>query len=239
MNRKSILSLVTNIGVALIYWLIVAGYMHRPDIIQGVPSPLLKATPIILLAIYTLLRLRKSGIILAIGLALSACGDVAGDVPWGGFIHQIAFFLMAQIAYLVAFYQDARWIKGRLVLIVPLMAWMFYIAGRLTASRELHDPALAVAVGIYLAAITGMAMAAILRRADWWWVVGTGALLFVFSDSVIAWRRFIGEWSNSGSVVMWSYYLAQFLIAFGYTRGDKLAIITGETKQVCDHKGYT
>ncbi len=205
------------IGVALLFWLVVVGYMVRPDITQFVPSPLLKAAPILLLAVYSAFNLRSKGTILVFGLVLSACGDIAGDVPGGGFIPQVGVFLIAQIAYTITFAKEVSWNRARLAVIVPLVAWMCFMAVRLMASSDLQNQVLATAVGIYLIAITCMAISAILRRADMWWVVAAGAVLFVFSDSVIAWSRFIAEWPNSGWVVMWSYYLAQFLIAFGYT----------------------
>ncbi|MHB1459994.1 MAG: lysoplasmalogenase [Armatimonadota bacterium] len=236
MNNKGIR---LRIGVALLFWMVVVGYMVRPDVIQFVPSPLLKAAPIILLAVYSALYLRRAGVILTIGLVLSACGDIAGDVPGGGFVPQVGFFLFAQIAYIIAFTKEAKWNRTRLVVIVPLVAWMCFMTVRLMVSSELHNQVLATAVGIYLVAITGMAISAILHRSDCWWVVAAGAVFFVFSDSVIAWSRFIAEWPNSGRVVMWSYYLAQFLIAFGYTRGKINAKISAQTMQVGSHKGYT
>jgi uncharacterized membrane protein YhhN len=72
-------------------------------------------------------------------------------------------------------------------------------------------------VVVYAAAILLMAGAALSR----WWGGGAdggvwaaaGALMFVASDSALAWDRFGGEFRGAQSVVLSTYFAAQWLIA--------------------------
>lgn len=212
-------------GTAILYWLLAYSYVQRGIIADYIPLPVLKALPLFILAIMTVFRMRLSGWKLVLGLLFSACGDIAGDVHGGGIIPQIGFFMMAQVMYYLAFRADVSWNPRRLTVIIPLLVWLVYIAVRLAMSPELTSPIIAVAVGIYLLVIMMMAVSAILRKQSLFNFIPVGAVLFVISDSVLAWHQFIGDVTNSGLVVMWSYYLAQCFIAFGYVLDHKITKI--------------
>jgi len=72
-------------------------------------------------------------------------------------------------------------------------------------------------VAVYVAAILLMAW----QAANRWLALGdggsaaafAGALLFVASDSALAWGRFRGEFRGSQAVVLGTYFAAQWLIA--------------------------
>jgi uncharacterized membrane protein YhhN len=40
-----------------------------------------------------------------------------------------------------------------------------------------------------------------------------GSTLFIISDSILAWNKFVSDVSYSGMLIMLTYYTAQFLIA--------------------------
>lgn len=48
------------------------------------------------------------------------------------------------------------------------------------------------------------------------WYTFVGAVLFVVSDSMIAWNKFATEIKNERVLVMSTYILAQFLIVQGF-----------------------
>lgn len=204
--------------VIVAYWVLGYGYIYQPAVLSWLSLPLLKALPILVLTAVVTFKLGRAGCMMAAGLLLSACGDIAGDVPGGGIIPQIGFFMLAQIVYASVFRKDARWRPMKLVTIIPVISWLLYMAYRLFHSPKLTEPVMQIAVGLYLVVISAMVVTSILRQSRYQLVVTIGAMLFVFSDSVIAWNRFLGYVPESGSLIMWSYYMAQFLIGFGYIK---------------------
>ena len=80
-----------------------------------------------------------------------------------------------------------------------------------------HLGKLKAPVSVYVAAILLMAWQALNR----WVATGdagsglalAGALLFVASDSALAWNRFRGEFKSAQAVVLVTYFAAQWLIA--------------------------
>jgi uncharacterized membrane protein YhhN len=55
------------------------------------------------------------------------------------------------------------------------------------------------------------------NRASYYMVL-TGAVLFVISDSAIAVNKFSYHFESSGAVIMSTYVIAQFLIITGYIK---------------------
>jgi uncharacterized membrane protein YhhN len=72
-------------------------------------------------------------------------------------------------------------------------------------------------VVVYMAVILLMALQASSR----WLAVGgwggaaacAGAVLFVASDSALAWNKFMGEFRGAQAVILGTYFAAQLLIA--------------------------
>ena len=73
------------------------------------------------------------------------------------------------------------------------------------------DPAERIGVAVYGAVIAGMLYTVLRYRGAYAAWFRFAALLFVFSDGVIAWSRFIGAVPGRTYVVMVPYYLAQCL----------------------------
>ena len=73
------------------------------------------------------------------------------------------------------------------------------------------DPAERAGVAVYGLVIAGMLYSALQYRGAYAAWFRFAALLFVFSDGVIAWSRFIGAVPGRTYVVMVPYYLAQCL----------------------------
>ena len=73
------------------------------------------------------------------------------------------------------------------------------------------DPAERIGVAVYGAVIAGMLYSVLRYRGAYAAWFRFAALLFVFSDGVIAWSRFIGAVPGRTYVVMVPYYLAQCL----------------------------
>ena len=164
------------------------------------------AYPVLLLAVAVFCLRRKALLPVGAALLLSALGDAAGAK--GLFIPQMLFFALAHGAYIRYFLcagglpaRPAAWL-----LPAALLALLF--AG--VVPRVL-DPAERIGVAVYGAVIAGMLYSVLRYRGAYAAWFRFAALLFVFSDSVIAWGRFVAPVPCRIYVVMITYYAAQYL----------------------------
>jgi uncharacterized membrane protein YhhN len=152
-----------------------------------------------------------------LGLVLSLAGDVALLWPREGFLPGLVAFLLAHLAYLVAFTATtrlaARWHPFALYAVV---------AGAVLAVLWPGVPAgLRAPVVAYVICLAAMAA----QAATWWrdtagsaiegharWAALGGAL-FVASDALLAVNRFQGAIPLSAVWVLGTYWAAQWLIA--------------------------
>lgn len=168
------------------------------------------------LVILTALQARHSDApayrpLIVAGLVCSLAGDVFLMLPRDRFAAGLLSFLCAHLFYIAAFALDGVRVSG-------WAAFALLLYGALTLG--LLWPRLGrlkVPVVVYVAVILWMA----LQAAGRWLAVGgvgsaaacAGALLFVASDSALAWNRFRGEFRGAQAVVLGTYFAAQWLIA--------------------------
>ena len=164
------------------------------------------AWPVLLLSLATFLSRRRELLPFGFAFLCSAAGDAVG--ARGLFIPQMAFFALAHVAYVCWFLPRARrrLRAVSLAVTVPLLVFLFA-----AIVPEAPFPAERIGVAVY-----GLVIAAMLYSAlqyDGACAAGfrCAALLFVFSDAVIAWNRFIGPVPARTWIVMITYYLAQYL----------------------------
>lgn len=189
----------------------------------GLSSPfpanvVIKAAGVALLAAYAF---RAGHLVLAVGLALGALGDVflaldASVLPLG-----IAAFGLGHLVYIWLF---ARWRmeagpRGGLSRIAALAVALAGLA--MMNWLQPHFGELQIAASVYNGIILVMAVLAILGRSPLLAMIG--ALLFVVSDSVLAIRLFAGELDWAGPVVWICYYLGQAAITLGLTQAGHAA----------------
>ena len=173
---------------------------------EAATLPYKVAYPVLLLGLSTLLLRRKELYPIGLAFLLSAAGDVMGARHW--FIPQMGFFALAHAAYICWFLPRARRAPriGSLAVVIPLLAFLF-----IAIVPNAPFPAESIGVAVYGLVIAGMLYSAL--QYDGACAAGfrCAALLFVFSDAVIAWNRFIGPVSARTYVIMVTYYLAQYL----------------------------
>ena len=163
------------------------------------------AWPVLLLSLATFLSRRRELLPFGFAFLFSAAGDAVG--ARGLFIPQMAFFALAHVAYVCWFLPRARrrLRAVSLAVTVPLLVFLFAAIvpeAPFPAERIVAVYGLVIAAMLYSALQYDGACAAGFRCA---------ALLFVFSDAVIAWNRFIGPVPARTWIVMITYYLAQYL----------------------------
>ena len=176
------------------------------------------AYPVLLLSLSLFYLRLKPLIPVGAALLLSALGDAAGAK--GLFIPQMLFFALAHGAYIRYFLcagglpaRPAAWL-----LPAALLALLF--AG--VVPRVL-DPAERIGVAVYGAVIAGMLYSVLRYRGAYAAWFRLAALLFVFSDSVIAWGRFVAPVPCRTCVVMITYYAAQYLFYLFAVRAATLS----------------
>jgi uncharacterized membrane protein YhhN len=150
---------------------------------------------------------------ISIGLLFSLAGDALLLRSDHFFTLGLAAFLLTHIAYLVAFTRDTRF-PARLSLfslfLLFAVSCYFLLFSRLPS--ELHLP-----VAIYAILLVFMAAQAVgrylkLRTAPAQFAA-IGGLLFVLSDSLLAFDRFYKPLPLAPLLVLLPYYAAQWLIA--------------------------
>ena len=176
------------------------------------PSKL--AYPVAFLGLMALIDHKHMCMLMALGLVFSALGDWQGTQ--GNFLGQMGCFGLAHIAYISYFVSRLKnkveWknvpgytistpiILGGLVmmLVVPLV------------------PAGIIRIGviIYSLLILSMLSAALLQRD---WIFDLGAALFVCSDFILAWNKFVTPIHYASWFIMVPYYSAQWLLFYRAT----------------------
>jgi len=175
----------------------------------------IKAIPAISLSALALVTVSGSrGKLLFASLLLCAAGDVALEIGAEQyFIIGLGFFLIAQIMFIVTFSRDFKMQKSRIAIIAILAIYALAMAIVMTPSlREMAIP-----VYSYLVVITLMGIFAALRAARNKLTL-YGAVSFIVSDSIIAINKFMMPVPAADYLVMGTYYLALFLITFGYLK---------------------
>jgi uncharacterized membrane protein YhhN len=143
------------------------------------------------------------------GLALSLAGDVFLMLPTDRFIAGVAAFFAAHLAYIVAFrLMDTS--PGALLIGAAFVAIFALVVGRriLIGVRD-TAPELVTPVSAYIAVISVMVASAIATKNPY---AIAGALLFMGSDTLIAWNRFVQPLRWAPVTIMVTYHAAQLLI---------------------------
>jgi uncharacterized membrane protein YhhN len=158
---------------------------------------------------------RAYAVAVVAGLLCSLAGDVFLMLPADRFIAGLVSFLLAHLAYIVAFSvaPGAGVSLRSALLLLPLLLYGAGVYRRLLP----HLGTLALPVLVYMLVIVAMAW----RALDLWAEVrmfgafsaALGALLFVASDSLLAFNRFGGKFAAAQALVLGTYYAAQWLIA--------------------------
>jgi len=155
-----------------------------------------------------------------VALGFSWLGDSAPDLSSGdaSFLTMVGFFLLAQVAYVAAFWPS----RGSSVLRRPVLLVPYALAlVALVVLCAPHAGALLVPVMVYGLCLTLMAVLSTgVNR-----VAGIGGAIFLVSDALIALGAFVPGFEvpgplSSGFWVMITYLAGQALLAVGILRRD-------------------
>jgi uncharacterized membrane protein YhhN len=183
------------------------------------------ATTILILLVALSAPASKYKIMIVIGMLFSLMGDIFLMLPSDQFLVGLVCFLITHICYIVAFLFDSRigrpiWPYG---LLAAIAIGIFELLSKGIGS-ELKLP-----VAIYAAALSMMTAQASVRylqqknKASL--LAAMGAVLFMISDTTLAYDRFVSAVAGGHAIILCSYYAAQYLIALS---AKNLFVLPGE-----------
>jgi uncharacterized membrane protein YhhN len=139
-------------------------------------------------------------------LVFSLLGDVYLMLPANLFVAGLAAFLVGHLAYIDAFHATLGW---RVLWSALVLGATAPVGLRIVGAAP--GMPLRVAVTLYMVVIgvmTGSAIAAGLPIAV------AGALLFMLSDSMIAWNRFVSPFAGARLAIIVTYHVGQALLVY-------------------------
>lgn len=159
------------------------------------------------LAFLTICALRLSSWPIVLAMFFSALGDYMGVCNnfWG----QMGSFALAHIAYVLYFYracggkvvtEGMNW-KSGIVVLYGVVASVFVLP-------EVQG-VLKLGVAIYMLLIMTMCILAWRQKNPYYAI---GAWLFVLSDTILAWNKFVFHIENASIFIMVPYYLGQLVL---------------------------
>ena len=160
------------------------------------------------------------------GIACSLLGDVFLMLPGDLFVPGLVAFLCGHLCFIAAFLGDSRFGARPLL----LLASLGYGAVNLYLLWDAIGAPLRVPVIVYVLVLACMGGQALVRarlfaqrgdaQASAARLAAAGALMFLLSDSLLAWNRFHGAIPWSSLWVLSAYYLALWWIARSVQRVD-------------------
>lgn len=151
---------------------------------------------------------------ISLALLFSVIGDYAGTCS--NFMAQMGSFALAHVSYAIFFIRS--YIRGKYKLTARMKVYLLMLAicaGMLLVSVFVRIvPAVPagthrIGVCIYALLICTMLYTALMQRSS---LYALGAVLFVISDFILAWNRFIEPVPHRNLLVLATYFAAQWLL---------------------------
>ncbi len=160
---------------------------------------------------------------ITLALLFSALGDYMGSCH--NFLGQMGFFALGHVFYIVYFVKryflkvepDRKLTgkaKGYLAMVIFCTLALLCTAF-IKIAPGASEGIIRIGVCIYSVIISTMLVSALLQRSS---LFALGAVLFVFSDFILAWNKFVEPVPYREYLVMVTYYLAQWLLFIRATR---------------------
>jgi|TARA_B100002003_G_C13922647_1_gene448557 uncharacterized membrane protein YhhN len=193
---------------------------------QPVPgSPVLKWFPVGLLSLYMFLGPKsKQRWALALGLFFHSVGDVILDFKQENlFLVAVGGFLIGHLCYIVMLLPDVRrgveWTKGKVGFLLGILGYAVLIGWILLPKLA---PGMIPPLAVYMVAIAAMVVLTVLPGYRGKWIT-VGALLYMGSDTLIAYNQFVSHVPGSHYITWPAYYGGQALIMIGFLREKSLS----------------
>ncbi|MEO7044349.1 MAG: lysoplasmalogenase [Ferruginibacter sp.] len=174
----------------------------------------------------------RFNVLIFTGLGFALAGDVLlmfQDYNSSFFIFGLIAFLLCHIFYIAAFNEDR---KAKSIVKNPFFIWAIIVFAAFCAALffylQPHLGALQYPVLVYAIIISMMAIMAVSRYGKVnlmsFEIIFYGAIFFLFSDSILAYNKFVEVLPQAGVIIMSSYMLAQYLIVFGTVARKQISL---------------
>lgn len=148
---------------------------------------------------------------IALGLALSLLGDLLLALPQDRFVAGLIAFLCAHLAYVMAYLHRSRAGSGLWLLCALLLVSGFlYLLDSRADLGLMRGPVYAYAIVIGAMLWRSGSLSRLDRSGRW---ALLGATLFVASDMLLAWNRFVAPDALRGTLSILLYWAGQWGIA--------------------------
>jgi uncharacterized membrane protein YhhN len=183
-----------------------------------------------LLLVFFLLNNRKNAPAEKWLFSLALLFSLAGDVFLmfrrdDFFVFGLGSFLIGHLAYIVSFTVRIREAKiSAMQILMKGIPFLLFVGAFLWflhpyIMNDSETAPLFIPVAVYASIIALMGLGSLLRKNavsdSGFWMVFLGALLFMVSDSCIAFNKFVSPLPHAGVLIMATYGVAQYMITLG------------------------
>ena len=159
-------------------------------------------------------------------LAFSLAGDVFLMLPSDRFLFGVGAFFVAHVAYIVGLRMDTSAAISLVAGVLIVGAFALTVGRRIVVAVRERAPELATPVSAYVAVISVMVASAVATKNPY---AAAGAAIFMASDTLIAWNRFVQPPRRSAAeavsekpwapvTIMVTYHAGQALLALSLVR---------------------
>jgi uncharacterized membrane protein YhhN len=203
-------ALATAAVLAVLNWVAVA---RRVKPLEYVAKPGVMVALIVAVLAFDTSDPRRWAFVAA--LAFSMLGDVFLMLPKDRFIFGVGAFFVAHVAYIVGLRMDSSAAVSLVAGVLVVGAFAFTVGRRIVLAVRSQEPALATPVSAYVAVISVMVASAIATKNPY---AAIGAVIFMASDTLIAWNRFVQPLGWAPVTIMVTYHVGQALLAVSLVR---------------------
>jgi uncharacterized membrane protein YhhN len=151
-----------------------------------------------------------------VALAASMLGDIFLMLPADRFIAGVASFFLAHLAYIVGLRIGSSGALSFVLGAAVVAVYAAVIGLRIINAVREKEPGLTNAVAAYTAVISVMVASAIATRNV---LAAVGAVVFMASDTLIAWNRFVQPLAWAPVTIMVTYHVGQAMLVGSLVRG--------------------
>jgi uncharacterized membrane protein YhhN len=148
-------------------------------------------------------------------LAFSMLGDVFLMLPSDRFLFGVGAFFLAHIAYIVGLRMDSSAALSLFAGVLVVGAFAVTVGRHIVLAVRKQAPELATPVSAYVAVISVMVASAIATKNPY---AAAGAVIFMASDTLIAWNRFVQALPWAPVTIMVTYHVGQGLLVLSLVR---------------------
>lgn len=198
-------------------FIIISGCIHIVSAMIGKKQYTYVAKPLTMLLIITMAYYSIPATdtsyrnFILVGLLFSLMGDIFLMLPKEKFIPGLVSFLFAHIIYTIAFLKHYT-ASNLWIITLLLLVGVVYTSYLWSSLKSLKVPVLLYVFAILLMGYFAISWGLMSNDGSGLYAAA-GAILFMFSDGCLAFRKFKGAYKWSPVMIMGTYFSAQWLIA--------------------------